>query len=540
MCKNSWIFFMQEHTQQDIKSLVKKIQKLDAILSENNEFINFAIDSCKIDEFYNKAFNIGGFLKDNQSFMCVSPASGMFKSCCSRMAGALYSKFPQYKATGTYAQSIDNILKEEQTYLDALFAQCALHYVKYGVCILELINGKLQIAPFENYTLVNGLLCSVGALNDVGLQILNTAGFEAYKDKEYQIINYEGMRYIRLPDNLGYVELDKAPLSSLVIYDNLPFVAYVYHYFYAMEELILKALVAQKGLRAKGVSYMVNKDKVGEFFNTVDGIIELNSSGSTLVNKGIEDIINWIPIDNLVSILNAIWAEIANLEQKIISTIDMQDLFINKAENPNESTIAAQNRIEVSQLSLRAKQKGFNNFFENAIAEFVAKKLHVLVAEIELEIDSVTILDEQQRQVTNEADVAKILQLLQMAEAGSLASLGIYFKMIDEVISKSSLDNELKDEFQSAKTQLRQLKENPPPNPIQELELQIKQTELAKKQAELQKATAEATKLQTEANLLPQKIKIDGIEAAQSVAETQRRVQKDTQQSKKWWNTWKS
>jgi hypothetical protein len=271
--------------------------------------------------------------------------------------------------------------------------------------------------------------------------------------------------------------------------------------FFTLDALHRNYLKTLAGLKTNAITYKTMEVEARKALSENFSLVTLNVSNSWQ-NKDVASLLQWMdnkPLNETIKIQSQ---EIESLKQKIIELCDLQDLFT-KVDNSSETRIAAENRVATSNLAIESRQNKVNNFIENFIKNFMAIKLDKNVMEIDLELNSVSILQEENERLRKEQDLQKIMQLINLATTSSPAVSNMYFKILKEAINLSNLDNELLKEVEKIEQEYLVNIQNASQNQQPPIELQV---EVAKSQAETNKINAEAKKIELETKLLPKEL----------------------------------
>ncbi len=496
---------------KQINYIKKALQQDPICLYKNKE---------EIDTFYNQSIDTkhSNALNSYQYKDSISFGSAFYRKLIDRLANAYFTRFPSYKSKDN---KVINFLDSNKEELTKTFKKAIKEYCLYGSACLT-INEELKLESFSKELYLYGdVLVEKGKLTEDALasikelgikEILQEQGITLKQDEEQEILiaYYNNKKYMLIEN--ACVELEFANSdSSLSISRETALVNYIYTILLKLEYLHEKYLKAHNSIKNTVLHEKHLKNEVQKYFNDDFNVIEIASANA--FNSDITSLFQYVsnaPIHENIKVLEE---RIEALKMQAIDLLDMQDLFTVEA-NPNETVEAAANRVAVSAINIESESTKVNDFIERSIKYYLAFKLEIPVSEIDLELDAVSILQEEQKEAKKQASVQRAIELTNLAANSSPALATFYYTLLDEIIETSNFNNDLKEALNLVKQEQMQAKQDPNAQAMQQqqaqiqeqataLELQDKQTDIAKKQAEITKIESETQNKLVETELKP-------------------------------------
>lgn len=457
----------------------------------------------------------------------LSPASSFFNKVCNMQASVLYSRFPEYS---TNNQAITEFIENNKKELDSIFKDAVFNYVAYGKAYIKL-NKELKlesISPCEFETNENADY--VAFTNKLSVELdhkLKIAEFELNKDTTKL-----------LTDNKVYLSQDNKnifmPKQGMFVLDELnsnnnaisckPFIVDVEALFYKLENFYYNYLESLNGLRTNFIVPKALENEINQHFKAnFTGIKYSINTGNLTPNINPKDLVAYIDNSGVIQSLVSYKEQLELLKQQILELSNSESLYNPSLDdNPSETRIAAQDRVNRSTTAWQSKQSKVNNYIEYILKKYLSLNLGIKQEEIELELDSVSILEQEQKEVKNNAIQGQILALCdKIVQLPSVELVALHKTVIDNLINKSSLPNAFKQSVEdlvaSVVNNLQAMQQDPNAQAIQQKQAQIqdqaialdlakKQADIEKTQSETQENIAQTKQMQVEASLKPNEL----------------------------------
>jgi len=449
-------------------------------------------------------------LEQQRAFQQYFISSAFFRKLVLRISSSLLTKFPEYV---TKNEKIKNYIEKNKNKLEALFKSSVHDYVKYGSCFLKHRNNFLEKDFKNNNTYV---------VNDILFQDSNIS-YEENGVVPEAIAYYQDKSFLIWNDRVDLINSECVNSNfNLSIFDETPFVANVSQYFITMEELQKLYLDTIPTLKTVLLCMSTDKDKIRDIFdsnsfNVVGLDVNVFQSGD------IRNLSAWFDNTPIANTLQIQKQKIEDLQNEIINVLDLQDLFTDRVkDNSNETRVAAQNRISVSNISWTDKQNKVNLWIENSLKYLILKELQIPIEENDLELNSNSILEKEITQQKKESDLGKIVGLVQQLVQSPPEFSNFYFNLIDDTISNSQVSNQIKESLDIIKkstedkiNQSIQMSSQPPvPPPPLPQDIKV--------MAEVEKIKAETMKIVEETKTIPIKSQVEVAEQTQQSLDSQR------------------
>lgn len=504
----------------------KIVETIAEKLTDDTSKSSLFLSKDDIDRFYNHAFSqsFTGFSKEYAN--AVSPASGIFKKIVKRISSALFSKFPEFTTDNVEVRELIDKNKED---LENTFKKAIHNYVLYGFSVLSVDdNGNLVPDLDDRWFCKNGVLCERGAIDQNSIAYAVANNIQISPEQEYIVAHKDGFRFLML-DGKESLDLGNSGLDySFILADNEPFVAYTFLHFLALEGLYMKMLNTLKALKVTAISYKSYADEVKTYFAEDFNVLLLNSQPN-YQNKDVGGLVQWGDNAPVANTLNIQRQQIRLLNQDIVDILDLQDLFNNQEQdNPTETRVAAANRVAVSQITWEDAQSKVNNFVEKNLKNWVSKQLGVEYSSVDLEINSISILQAEADLAKMEQTVEQIISLIDKASESSPATSKFYYDLIDALLKKASLPEILTTDIKGMIKEQVASKKQQAEEPVQpNLEEEKAMADIEKTKADTQKSLAEADKYKVDSQFKGEEVRIAAEDQAQQTADSNRAILED-------------
>ncbi|MCL2567183.1 MAG: hypothetical protein FWE18_03705 [Alphaproteobacteria bacterium] len=442
----------------------------------------------------------------------LSPASLFFRDLVAAKMSLLFTKFPEWKTNNT---DIDNFLKDNKEKLEKFFFNVVRDYVLYGnIAVFINADNELEIVINSFQTAKNSLILQRNLAPD-SKTLLNNASIQT-QTQVYEVFS-DGVRFIRTNPN-EYVENGENYSNAGMSLTDTAFINFLWDKFILLERLHSKI----RGIVASIQHYALASASNREYLEQIEDfrVIELNAEIFNFNEIGA--LLGYNDNSAIFATLQGLQAEKAELEADITRLAKLDLVFSVDKENPSETRIAANNRVQLSSNFWRQEQAKFSNFVKATtqallLQEQIAPKEDVL----NLQLNSISIVEEEFREQKRINDIQQISQLIMQGGSMPPAAAQVNYLMAKEIASSASISEELKValsnlvvEQEQAKQQAAQQQGQPTP---QDLDNAKTQTEIAKNQAQTQKAVVET-------ELLPKRLAIQQKDEEQQTMDAQTRA----------------
>lgn len=495
--------------------------------------------AASIDRFYTKSFLLSNSAKENVGYNSCSLATAFYKKLVDRLASALFTKMPTMQSN---KEDVLEYLESRESELEDFFKQAARNYILYGAEVAQIKDAQLIHFSYGDAEVVqvynNEILGLKVKLHKELLAFLAAEDLKLNEESNYYVLYYKDKQFLFNEKESILVELKEEYFQqnfslNLTIYDPKPFIAYTYDLFTQLEKLYSSYIKTHNQIKTlalydQSVTAEAKK-RIEDNFTAIAVPTKINQV------KGIGDLVQFVDNSTVASTLNIQDVQIQKLKNEIIDCVDAQDLFNGALQdNPNETRVAAENRVAVSQINLEDRQKRFNNFVENCCKYLIAQNFNIPVSDVDLELSSVSILKEQQEEMQKQATLESVVALLNQANGVDAIMAELYYQLADEIIKKSPFSDSIKATLEKVKekqlSMREQIAQQDEQNNLQaqqtNLSLTKLQEEIGKLQDERTKLQAEAAKITAQAQDIPLKTQIEIDEQKQQSLETERLIEK--------------
>lgn len=397
----------------------------------------------EIDCYYNRNFN-----KFDKNYIITgftsSPASSFYRTLVEKITSFLYSKFPEYS---TENPDVEVLLDENKHILEQFFYKAVFEYVLYG-------------EVFVNYAYETEFLEINYDRNIVYMDYIETQG----KLQGVDVTCYfkDNLEYLKKGDDLFLIS-STSNRYYMNLYDNMPFIQYVYSYFRGLEDATSKNLQSVDAIRnILTLPQQFHKDVIKAYKEKFSDLLLLTQPNG--INAG--QITNgWVNNTPLATTQEILTNSIQWFRNEIVEVLGLTDIF-NKIvkDNPSETRVSAENRVNLSTLTWEMKQRKVNNFVLFCLKDFILRRLGI--NDETLEVNALNMVQKEQKQQEEAQTLTTIMNLIKESRQATGSTSQLIYYVIAEMSTKAGFSNELKAKIDNIIKENEDIKkqqaENPP------------------------------------------------------------------------------
>ena len=391
----------------------------------------------RIQNWYRTGFNQNSSYREGN--VTQTPMVSYWYALSEQVASMMYRRFPDYKV-GNDDRGIEVFLDSHKEFMDSIFYDAVKQYSLYGSCLIMFVEGTIRVLKEDEYYYdpKNPTYFWVkGDIEDDGTQYeLKLQGYTgSFKGVSIYYIN--GNKYIKDGEDV-YKAGGTINNASVCLFtdgvNGYPMVTKVYHELRTMEDLYIKHLETTKALKTQALGYKTNKREIEESFGSDFKVIMLDAQAN-YNNANINQLFTWMDNTPVTNTLTQQEQELVKLESKIYKKLNLTEVMQGGTDNPNETRVAASDRVRKASVVWEKRQNAFNNYVEGVVKHFVMVYMGIDSSTLDLELNSTNIITEELEEAKSKEFNAELLTLLdrvnQYAVNGDAESILLIQSMVN-------------------------------------------------------------------------------------------------------------